>query len=121
MPKKVLIIDDDQAIAAAMSVRLRAAGLEVVLAPSGEAGLTEAANHPPDVIILDIRMPGIDGYEVCRRLKTTPELADIPVIFVSANATETTRQKAFEVGGSGFISKPYEPKDVLDTIQSVTV
>ena len=121
MPKRILIIDDDQGISAAMSVRLRAMGHELILASTGEAGLVEAATHKPDVIVLDIRMPGIDGYEVCKRLKATPELADIPVIFVSANATETTRQKAFEVGGFGFIAKPYEPKDVLDTIQSATV
>lgn len=121
MPKQILIIDDDQAISIAMSVRLRAAGHEVILASGGEAGLVEAADHTPDVIILDIRMPEIDGYEVCRRLKATPELADIPVIFVSANATETTRQKAFEVGGFEFISKPYEPKSILEAIQSATV
>lgn len=121
MPKQILIIDDDQAITVAMSIRLRAAGHQVILASTGEAGLVEADIHRPDVIILDIRMPGIDGYQVCQRLKSTPELGDIPVIFVSANATETTRQKAFEVGGSGFISKPYEPKDVLDAIQSLTV
>lgn len=121
MPKQILIIDDEQTISTAMSVRLRAVGHEVTLASSGEAGLVEAANHKPDVILLDIRMPGIDGYEVCQKLKSTPGLADIPVIFVSANATETTRQKAFEVGGFGFIPKPYEPKDVLDAIQSATV
>ena len=121
MPKQVLIIDDDQGISTAMSVRLRAAGYELIQASTGEAGLVEAAIHRPDAILLDIRMPGIDGYEVCHRLKATPELAEIPVIFVSANATETTRQKAFEVGGFGFIAKPYEPKDVLDAIQSATV
>jgi CheY-like chemotaxis protein len=120
VPKRVLIIDDDMAISLAMSVRLKAAGYKVDLASSGQAGLDQAANHRPDVIILDIRMPEIDGYEVCRRLKVAPDLVDIPVIFVSANATETTRQKTFEVGGFGFIAKPYEPKDILDVIQSAT-
>jgi len=121
VPKRVLIIDDDQAIPIAMSIRLKAFGYEVDVASSGLVGLAKAADHLPDAILLDIRMPEIDGYEVCRRLKATPELANIPVIFVSANATETTRQKAFEVGGAGFIAKPYEPKDVLDALHSVTV
>ena len=115
------MIDDDQAISLAMFVRLKAAGYEVDLASSGEAGLAKAAGRVPDAIVLDIRMPGIDGYEVCRRLKATPDLAGVPVIFVSANATETTRQKAFEVGGFGFIAKPYESKDVLEMIHSATV
>ena len=119
MPKTyVLLIDDDKAIAAAMMVRLRAAGHEVIPASDGRTGLVEAAAHQPDVILLDIRMPDMDGYDVCRRLKADSDLASIPVIFVSANATESTRQKAYEVGGAWFISKPYEPKEVLDAIES---
>ena len=120
MPKRVLIIDDDQAISIAMSIRLKAFGYEVGLASGGKAGLVKAAQYLPDVILLDIRMPDIDGYEVCKRLKATPDLVGIPVIFVSANATETTRQQAMEIGGSGFISKPYEPSDIVAAIQSVT-
>lgn len=120
MPKRLLIIDDDQAIALAMSVRLKAVGYDVGLAASGETGLDKAAENVPDAIVLDIRMPGIDGYEVCKRLKANPALAGVPVIFVSANATETTRQKAFEVGGFGFIAKPYESKDVLEMLRSAT-
>ena len=117
--KWILIIDDEQAIAGALRIRLSAVGYEVILASDGRSGLVEAENHRPDAILLDIRMPDMDGYEVCRHLKANPELASIPVIFVSANATETTRQKAYEVGGSVFISKPYEPKDIMDAIESV--
>ncbi len=118
MPKKVLIIDDDHAIIAALTVRLRVAGHEVIQASSGQAGLAQAQAGLPDVIILDIRMPDIDGYEVCRQLKADPRLAAIPVIFVSANATETTSQEAYETGGAVFIAKPYEPKDILNAVES---
>lgn len=121
MPKKyVLLIDDDMAIATALTLRLRAAGHDVISARDGRSGVVEAAAHRPDVILLDIRMPDIDGYEVCRRLKSDPELASIPVIFVSANAHESARDQAYQVGGSAFLSKPYEPGQVLATIESVT-
>ncbi len=118
MSRRVLLIDDDQAISAALTVRLRAAGHEIILAADGTSGIQRAEDHFPDVILLDIRMPGIDGYEVCRRLKANPQLSDIPVIFVSANATESTAQQAYEVGGWSFISKPYEPAAVLAVIES---
>lgn len=121
MARYVLLIDDEKAIAAALMIRLRVAGYDAITASDGKAGLVMAATHQPDVILLDIRMPGIDGYEVCRRLKVDPELARIPVIFVSANATESTRQQAYEAGGAAFISKPYEPAEVLSTIESAAI
>ncbi len=116
---KVLLVDDEIAITAALSVRLRAAGYEVASASNGTTGLAAAAEHQPDVIILDIRMPDIDGFEVCRRLKKDPALMGIPVIFLSANVQDTARQTALEVGGAGFHSKPYDAAQLIATIQSV--
>ena len=119
MPRHVFLIDDEKAISTALMIRLRSIGYEITSFCDGLLGLTEAAKKRPDVILLDIRMPGMDGYEVCQRLKSAPETSHIPVVFLSANATESTRQQATEVGGAAFISKPFEAKDVIDTIRSV--
>lgn len=120
MPKRVLIIEDDLNIAHVLMVRLKAAGYEVTHAPNGAAGLTEVAAQRPDVILLDIRMPGMDGFEVNQRLKSTPELAGIPVIILSAHVNETAREAACASGVYGFIEKPYDPKRVLQTVKNAT-
>ncbi len=119
MALKILLIDDEFAITAALSVRLKALGHEVVTAADGLTGLEAASRHGPDVILLDIRMPDIDGYEVCRRLKEDDQLASIPVIFISANVRETARQLALEAGGAAFVPKPFEARDVVGAIDTV--
>ncbi len=117
MPRTILQIDDEPAISAALKVRLSAAGYALLSAPDGSSGLAAAAEHRPDAILLDIRMPGMDGFEVCRRLKASPELAGIPVIFLTANASDEARRIAGEIGAADFLAKPYEPGDVLDAIE----
>jgi CheY-like chemotaxis protein len=115
--RKVLQIDDDLDVSAALRVRLRAAGYELVSAHDGRSGLTAAAEHRPDAILLDIRMPEMDGFEVCRRLKDTSELAGIPVLFLSGNAGDEDRRTAGQLGAAGFLSKPYEPHEVIEAIE----
>lgn len=118
MSKRVLLIDDEPALNTALLIRLRASGYDVATASSGPAGLQMARSLHPDVIILDIRMPDMDGYEVCRRLKLDSELASIPVIFMSANVQESARTTALEVGGLDFLSKPFEAPEVLAAIEA---
>ncbi len=120
MPESVLIIDDEPGITAALMTRLEAAGYKVYHAINGLAGVEATALHRPDVIILDIRMPDIDGYEVCARLRKTPEPIDTPIIFLSAHSHDSARQHAMDVGGSAFLSKPYEAADVLAAIEHAT-
>ena len=120
MPKKVLVIDDDADITKALTVRLGAAGYELVLAPDGITGLETARVEKPDVILLDIRMPGIDGFEVNRRLKTIPELAEVPVVFLSAHAQRAVRQEAWAAGGECFLPKPYDAGQLMAVIEAVT-
>lgn len=116
MPERVLIVDDEPAITAALMTRLDIAGYEVFHAINGLAGLEAAALHHPDVIVLDIRMPDLDGFEVCTRLKQTPDLAHIPVIFLSANVQDSAKARALDVGGFEFHSKPYESAELLEAI-----
>ncbi len=108
MPGRVLIIDDDPVIVEAMSARLGQAGHEVHSASDGESGLAAVEQLRPDVILLDITLADMDGFEVNRRLKAAPDLADIPVIFVSANAKDWAKRTAFSMGAKFYLSKPYD-------------
>ncbi len=117
--KKILIVDDDRQVSLALSIRLKAADYDVDVAGDGESGLQKLAARAPDVVLLDMRMPGIDGLEVMRRMKRDPRLADIPVIFVSANAQETAKRAALNAGGTLFLEKPFESRALLDAIRGV--
>jgi len=123
--KKILIIDDDREVSLALSVRLKAADYDVDVAGDGESGLqklTAGADHwahRPDVVLLDMRMPGIDGLEVIRQMKRDPRLADIPVIFVSAGTQETVKRAALNAGGNLFLEKPFESRALLEAIRRV--
>ena len=119
MRKKILIIDDDRAISHLTTIRLRAAGFEVDAAFDGPSGLEKASEQRPDAILLDIRMPDMDGFEVNACLKEGAGTATCPVVFLSANAQCTARRRALEVGGMAFIAKPYEMADVIAVIERV--
>jgi DNA-binding response OmpR family regulator len=119
MPQTIVIIDDDRAIAQLTSIWVKAAGFNTIVANDGLGGLDAIARHRPDLILLDIRMPDMDGFEVNRRLGRTPELATIPVIFLSAHAQEKTRQESLAAGGRCFLPKPYEAKVLIAAIRTV--
>jgi CheY-like chemotaxis protein len=113
MPEKVLVIDDDCDLAILSTLWVRAAGYDVMSASDGASGLAAAESYRPDIILLDIMMPGMDGFEVSRRLKTNPVLAHIPIVFLSAKVQEFARREAFAAGGKYFLSKPYEGHDLI--------
>lgn len=112
----VLLIEDDPKITAALRVRLSAAGMDVRIADRGERGLELAREQTPQVAILDIRMPGIDGIETCRRLKADPQTEPCKVIFLSAETAESTRSEALAAGGESYITKPYNAASLITAI-----
>lgn len=118
MSNSVLIVDDEPRITAALMTRLQACGYEVFHAINGLAGVEASAIHRPDVVIMDIRMPDIDGYEACARIHRLPDLKNVPIIFLSANA-HTSEEKALDAGGMAYLCKPYEAVDVIRTIERV--
>ena len=120
MPAKVLVIDDDMDIVMALTVRLCSLAYQVSHATNGADGLKAAREQKPDVIILDIRMPGMDGFEVNRRLKADSVLADVPVIFLSAHAQEAVRQAALAAGSGYFLTKPYSVAKLCAAMEAVT-
>lgn len=120
MNARVLIIDDEWTIQQALQARLMAHGFEVLMACDGPSGIETARQQHPDVILLDLRMPDMDGFEVLQHLRATPEASSIPVIFLTANVQDTVKQKALSAGAAGFLPKPYEPTVVLEAIRRAT-
>ncbi|XXT19061.1 response regulator [Sorangium sp. So ce429] len=109
----ILIVDDMPANLSLLTSMLTAQGYEVRAAISGAMALMSATAEVPDLILLDVNMPHMDGYEVCRRLKADPRTADIPVIFLSAMTGIGDKVMAFEAGGVDYVTKPFELREVL--------
>jgi diguanylate cyclase (GGDEF)-like protein/PAS domain S-box-containing protein len=110
---EVLIVEDTPASLKLLSDLLTEAGYYVRQAPNGELALWTAQSRPPELILLDIRMPGIDGFEVCRRLKASPELCQVPVIFLSAQHDTDDKVRGFALGAVDFIAKPFQTEEIL--------
>ncbi len=113
MKEKILIVDDSEDIRILLRRILQAAGYEVTEVVNGEIALREIAGLRPDLILLDIVMPGISGYEVCETLKKTDAVSDVPVIFLSAKSDAADKIKGLEIGGADYITKPFDKGEVL--------
>lgn len=118
MTGKILVVDDTPASLKLLSDLLKAEGYGVLSAISGELALNAATKNPPDLILLDIRMPIMDGYEVCRRLKALPATHHIPVIFVSAAAETDEKVLGFQVGAVDYVTKPYQREELLARVRT---
>lgn len=108
----IMVVDDTPANLTLLSNVLRERGHSVFSFPRGELALQAAMKNPPDLILLDVRMPGINGYEVCERLKADARLRDIPVIFISASNETIDKVRAFGVGGVDYVTKPFQFEEV---------
>jgi len=113
-----MIVDDEPANLALLEDMLVRQGHEVRSLPLGRLALAAAAKHPPDLMLLDVNMPEMNGYEVCERLKSTPELLDIPVIFLSAMNDTQHKVKAFHSGAVDYISKPFQFEEVHARVET---
>ncbi|NJK68291.1 MAG: response regulator [Microcoleus sp. CSU_2_2] len=113
---QILVVDDQPSNLRLLSELLTRRGYQVYRAISGQLALNAAIAHSPDLILLDIRMPEMDGYEVCQRLKATPETAQIPVIFLSVLDDVNDKLQAFQVGCADYIAKPFQVEEVLARI-----
>ena len=116
-PKRILICDDDPAILRVLQVNLEVEGYTTLLARHGEEALDVAANENPDLIILDIMMPRLDGYQTCERLKANDSLKDIPVVFLSAKAQQSDIEKGKTYGVADYLTKPFDPDVLVETIE----
>ena len=114
---KILVVEDDHDIQKVIQMSLKLRGVhEVVVADNGEDCLAMALQEKPDVILLDVMMPRLDGFETCRLLKENPETQAIPVIFLTAKAQHFEVKRGMEVGGLGYLIKPFDPMTLHDEI-----
>ncbi|MFF3854391.1 response regulator transcription factor [Micromonospora sp. NPDC002575] len=117
MGHRVLVVDDDPTVSDVVRRYLEQDGCEVRLAVDGADGLAAIATHRPDLVVLDLMMPGIDGLEVCRRIRR--QLPDLPVIMLTALGEEADRVLGLEVGADDYVTKPFSPRELLLRIRSV--
>ena len=115
--KKVLIIDDEVGLRNLLKFRLISFGYDVIVAEDGYAGIEIAKAQAPDVIVLDIMMPYLNGIEVCKKLKTDVKTREIPIIFLSVLAQKEDIEAGREAGGEFFLTKPYDPRKLDLLIQ----
>jgi DNA-binding response OmpR family regulator len=114
----ILIADDDPDILGLISLRLRRAGYEVVEARNGEEAVQVALELHPDLIILDVMMPRVDGYEATRRLRKHEETRRTPIILLTARVQEVDLARGFEVGADDYVRKPFSPQELGDRVQA---
>ncbi len=117
--QKILIIEDEFPMRYLIEYQLKQNGYEVNLAKDGPTGLQAITHSRPDLVLLDVMMPGMDGFEVCTHIKNNPETADIPVIFVTASEVHDYRLRAFDVGAAEYITKPFRAEDLVRQITTV--
>jgi len=118
---RVLLVDDQQANLDVLCQLLEPEGYRILMAPNGDVALRSAARAVPDLVLLDVMMPGLDGYEVCRRLKRDQATAPIPVIFITANDQTEGIVSGFQAGGVDYISKPFRNEEVLVRVRNALV
>jgi len=114
----ILAVDDTPANLRLLSGMLTEKGYQMLLAPSGKFAISSAKRRRPDLILLDINMPEMDGYEVCEQLKSNPDTKEVPVIFISALSDIVDKVKAFSVGGVDYITKPFQMEEVLARVET---
>ncbi|HPF13053.1 MAG: response regulator transcription factor [Planctomycetes bacterium] len=115
----ILIIEDDADIVELLQYNLTKEGFRVRVARDGDSGLHEARRYRPDLILLDLMLPGVDGLEVCRRLKRDSDLSSTPVLMVTAKAEESDVVSGLEMGADDYLSKPFSPRELLARVRAV--
>ena len=115
MASKILIVDDEKTIADILAYNLRKEGYDTIEAFDGDTGLALAVSENPDLVILDIMMPGLDGYEVCRQIR---KVSQVPIIMLTAKAEEADKVLSFELGADDYITKPFGMKEMLARVMA---
>jgi two-component system cell cycle response regulator DivK len=113
MNKTILVVEDHEDNRRIMRDLLMSSGYEVIEAVTGEEGVTAAETYRPDLILMDVQLPGMDGYEATRRIKANHDLQKVPIIVVTSYALSGDDVKAFEAGCDAYVMKPYSPRELL--------
>ena len=119
MSKKVLIVDDEPSIIVALQFLMEQNGYETLVAFSGEEAMETIARHRPDLILLDIMLPVVDGFEVCQRVRENAEWKDIRIVLVTALGSEANAAKGLALGADAYITKPFANADLLAKVKEL--
>jgi len=119
MHQKILLVDDEEDILEFLSYNLRKDGFEILTANNGAKGLALAKKHKPDLVILDVMMPEMDGVEVCQRIRELPDLDETLVIFLTARAEDYSELAGFSAGADDYITKPIKPKLLISRVKAI--
>ncbi len=119
MRTRVLVIDDEAPIRLLCRVNLEAEGMSVIEAEDGPRGLAAAREARPDVVLLDVMMPGLDGWRVAEELLDDPRTADIPIVFLTARAEFRDRARGLEIGGIDYVTKPFNPVELAPLVREL--
>jgi two-component system phosphate regulon response regulator PhoB len=113
MKAKILVVDDEPDVVQLIDYNLKAAGYDVAAASDGREALTKARASQPDLIILDLMLPEVEGLDVCKILRRDPSTAGIPIVMLTAKASETDRVLGFELGADDYVTKPFSPRELV--------
>jgi two-component system phosphate regulon response regulator PhoB len=114
----ILLVEDDPDIRHLISYKLTRGGFTVTEAADGEAALREAQRVPPDLVILDVRMPRMSGLEVCRELRAGPRTAHVPIIMLTARTRPQDLEQAYAAGATEYVVKPFSPRELLERVEA---
>lgn len=116
MPERILVVDDEESIVQLIAYNLRRAGYDVISALNGEDGLALARSEQPDLVILDLMLPGMDGFDVCKELRRETEL---PILMLTARGEEIDRVIGFEIGADDYVVKPFSPRELVGRVKAI--
>lgn len=117
--KKILVVDDEEDMVFAVKLHLEAKGYDVTIAEDGQTALNMARQERPDLIVLDLMLPKIDGYKVCRMLKFDEKYKNIPILMFTARAQKSDEQLGYDVGADVYLTKPFDPETLLKKIEEL--
>ncbi len=113
---RVLVIDDDPAIADMVALFLTIEGFDVTVASSGADGLLHALRDQPDMVVLDVMMPKVDGWQVATKLRSHSTLADVPIVFCTALGDDQSMQQGSQFGAASYVTKPFDPRNLVEQV-----
>jgi DNA-binding response OmpR family regulator len=119
MPKKILIVDDEPSIVMALQFLMVQNGYETIVACSGEEAMQAVVRHPPDLMLLDIMLPVVDGFEVCRRVRENPEWKDTRIVLVTALGSDGNVAKGLDLGADAYVTKPFSNAGLVAKVKEL--
>lgn len=117
MPKRVLVVEDEPNIVESLSFLVRQAGYNILIARDGLSAVRTLEEHVPDLILLDVMLPRMDGFDVCKTIRADERLSHIPIIMLSAKGKDLDRRKGLELGANDYLTKPFSTREVIAKIK----